>query len=164
MPQCFVGHHRPQIGAADADVDDIADRLAGVPLPVAAADAVAEVGHLVEHGMHLRHHIHAVHHDGLRLRGAQGSVQDGALLGDVDLVAPKHGVDARPQTGFLGQLEKQFESVVSDAVLGVVEVDADSLGLQALAALGVVGEKLAEVQFLDFSIVVLQRPPCGALG
>ena len=46
--QRFVGHDRAEVGAADADVDDVADALAGVALPLAAADAVGEGGHLVE--------------------------------------------------------------------------------------------------------------------
>ena len=33
----LVGHHRAEVGAADADVDDVADALAGVALPLAAA-------------------------------------------------------------------------------------------------------------------------------
>jgi hypothetical protein len=43
VPQRLVGHHRPQVRAADADVDDVADALAGVALPLAAADAVGEI-------------------------------------------------------------------------------------------------------------------------
>ena len=35
MPQGFVRHDRSEVGAADADVHDIADRLAGVTLPLA---------------------------------------------------------------------------------------------------------------------------------
>ena len=34
VAQRLVRHHRPEVGAADADVDDVADRLAGVPLPL----------------------------------------------------------------------------------------------------------------------------------
>ena len=30
VAQRLVGHHRAEVGAADADVDDVADRLAGV--------------------------------------------------------------------------------------------------------------------------------------
>ena len=37
--QRLVGHDRAEVGAADADVDDVADALAGVSLPLAAADA-----------------------------------------------------------------------------------------------------------------------------
>ena len=49
VAQRLVGHHRAEVGAADADVDDVADRLAGVAGPRAAADALGEVGHPVEH-------------------------------------------------------------------------------------------------------------------
>ena len=37
VAQRLVGHHRPEVGAADADVDHVADRLAGVALPLAAS-------------------------------------------------------------------------------------------------------------------------------
>ena len=43
MLERLVGHHRPEVGAADADVDDVANALAGVALPFAAADAVGEI-------------------------------------------------------------------------------------------------------------------------
>ena len=54
------------------------------------------------------HDVLAVDEDGLRPSGAQGDVQDGALLGDVDLVAAEHGVDAVAQAGLLGQPEQQL--------------------------------------------------------
>ena len=72
MPQGLVGHHRPQVGAADADVDDVADRLAGVALPLPAAHPVGEIGHLVEHGVDLGHDVVAVHDDRLSLRRRAG--------------------------------------------------------------------------------------------
>ena len=36
----FVGHHRAEVGAADADVDDIANAFAGLTFPCAAPDAL----------------------------------------------------------------------------------------------------------------------------
>ena len=66
---------------------------------------------------------------------AQRDVQDGAVLGDVDLVAAEHGVDARAQAGLLGQLQQQLERLVGDAVLRVVEEEADGLERHPLAAL-----------------------------
>ena len=72
-------------------------------------------------------------------------MQDGPLLGDVDLLAAEHGVDAGSQAGFLGQLQEEIQRLVGDAVLGVVEVDADGLDRQAFAAFRVVGEELPEV-------------------
>jgi hypothetical protein len=42
-------------------------------------------------------HPGAVHEDLRAARGAQRHVQHGAVLGDVDLVAAEHGVDALAQ-------------------------------------------------------------------
>ena len=96
------------------------------------------------------------------LRRAQGHVQDRALLGDVDLLAAEHGVDPRPQAGFLGELQEQFERFVRDAILGVVQVNARGFGGHALAARGVLGEQLPQMQFPDLLIVGLEGFPCGA--
>ena len=63
--------------------------------------------------------------DGLPFGGAQGHVQDGPLLGLVDLLPAKHGIDTGPQAGFLGQLQEEPHRRVGGAVLRVVEVDAD---------------------------------------
>ena len=105
-PEGLVGHHRAEVRAADADVDDVADALAGMTRPRAPSHPVGELGHPVEHGVNGRHHVLAVDEDRLPLRGAKSHVQDGALLGDVDLLPPEHGVDAGPQARLLGQLKE----------------------------------------------------------
>ena len=38
-------------------------RLPVVALPIAAADAVGKIGHLVEDGMNLRHDVLAIHNN-----------------------------------------------------------------------------------------------------
>ena len=95
------------------------------------------------------------------LGGAQSHVQHRALLRDVDLLAAEHGVDALPQAGLLRQLQQQFQRLVGDAVLGIIEKKADSLGGKTLASLRVVGEQLAEMDFTDLLVVSSQRLPCG---
>ena len=70
----FVGHHRPEVRAPNADVDNVANALAGVALPGAAADPVAEISHPVEHGVDSRDHVLAINKDGSTFRGAQGHV------------------------------------------------------------------------------------------
>ena len=164
MLERLVGHHRPEVGAADADVDDVANALAGVALPGAAAHAVAEVRHLVEHGVHLGHHVLAVDDDGGAARRAQGHVQDRAIFRDVDLLTPEHGVDARAQAGFLGQLQEELEGFVGDAVLRVIEVEAHGLDRQALAACGIIRKELAEMQFPDLLMVGREGLPGRACG
>jgi hypothetical protein len=44
--QRLGGHARAEVGAADADVDDVADRFAGGAAPVAAVDSGDEALHL----------------------------------------------------------------------------------------------------------------------
>jgi len=47
VPQRFVCHHRIQIGAADANIDDVADRSSGVAAPATATDVFEEDGHAI---------------------------------------------------------------------------------------------------------------------
>ena len=65
-------------------------------------------------------------------RRAQRHVQHGALLGDVDLLAAEHRVDALAQPDSSASSQQQLQRLVGDAVLRVVEIDAG--GLDASAA------------------------------
>ncbi len=153
VAQGLIGHDRAEVRATDADVDDVADRPAGVAGPGAGADLLAEVGHAVEHGVDLLHHVEAVEHERGRAGHAQGDVQDGAVLRDVDGLPGEHGGGALGQAGLLGQGDKQAEGLVGDAVLGVVEVQAGAFGGEALASPGVGGEQVAQVRVLDLVVV-----------
>ena len=161
VPQRFVGHHRAEVGAADADVDDVANAFAGVAHPGAAADALGEGGHLVEHRMNCRHDILAVDHDRGALRRPQRDVQHGAILGDVDLLAAEHGVDSAAHVALFGELKEQLERFVGDAVLRVIEEDADGLGGHPLAARGVSREELPQVRAASLLGIDGERLPCG---
>ena len=70
------------------------DALAGVAVPRAGADRVGEGGHLVEDGVDFGHDVFAVDEDGFGFGRAQSDVEDGAVLGDVDLLAGEHGFGA----------------------------------------------------------------------
>ena len=118
MLQRLVGHHGPEVGAADPDVDDVANAFACVSFPFAAADATREIRHLVEDGMDQGHDVLSVHEDGRGLGRAQGYVQDGTFLREIDLVAAKHGIDMRPQAGLLRQW---MSSVMVSSVMRFLE-------------------------------------------
>ena len=108
--QRFVGHGRTEVGAADADVDDVADALAGDAGPLAGAHPVGELGHPVEHGVDVGDDVLAVDHE-VRVAGhAQRDVEDGAVLGDVDVLAAEHRVDAVPEPAPVGQCEQERAS------------------------------------------------------
>ena len=87
-----------------ADIDDVADRFTGVAFPFPITHSVGEIGHFRKHGVDLRYDVLPVQDDGAPFGGAQGHVQDGPLLRDIDFFPAKHGIDAGPQTGFLCQL------------------------------------------------------------
>jgi hypothetical protein len=107
------------------------------------------------------HHVLAVNHDRGPARHAQGNVQDGATLGEIDLLAAEHRVDSFAQAAFFREREKQAHGFVGDPVLGVVEENAAGLGGETLATRRIVGEKLAQRNVLDFFEVRLQRFPRG---
>jgi hypothetical protein len=62
-------------------------------------------------------HIRAAHHDRFVLHGSQSDMQNGAFLGDVDLIAAKHGIDPLAQTGLIREFEQQPDGLIGDAVL-----------------------------------------------
>ena len=92
-------------------------------------------------------------------RHPQRHVQHGAVLGDVDVLAGEHRFAALGDAALAGQLAEQQQRLVGDPVLGEVEVEAGALGDQALAALGVGGEEVAQVGAADLLVVGLQRAP-----
>src|SRR6185295_9694591 len=49
-----------------------------------------------------------------------------------------------------------------DAVLRVIKIDAQGVGRQPLAAFGVLGEQLPQLQFTNLLIVAFERLPGGA--
>ena len=87
----------------------------------------------------------AVHCQGVSGRAAQGRVEDGAVLGDVDVLAVIHGVAAARDVYLLGELDQGVADVVGQQVLGQVDVEVSQLVGEALGALGVVGEPGAQV-------------------
>src|SRR5262249_58666691 len=94
VPERLVRHHRPEVGTADTDIDDVANAFSGMALPLAAADAVGEFGHLVEHGMNVAHHALSLDYNRRPSWRTQRNVQDPAIFRDVDFLASEHRVDS----------------------------------------------------------------------
>ena len=92
-----------------------------MPLPLATTDSVGEIGHTVEHGVHLWRHVLAVHDYGCISRCTQRGVQNRSLLRDIDFLSAKHRVDSFPQARFLGELQQQVEGFGRDAILRIIE-------------------------------------------
>jgi hypothetical protein len=161
--QRLVGHDGSEVRAADADVDHVADALAGVAGPLPAPHALRERRHAVQHPVDVRYDVVAVHEDRLAARRAEGDVEDGAVLRHVDPVAAKHRVDPLAQAAVAGERDEEPDGLVGDAVLRVVEEEAGALGGQALPAAGVAREQVAEVLGAVLLEVLLQGFPGGAV-
>ncbi len=92
--QRVVSHRRPKITAADADVHDVANYASGVTDAASVADRRGELRHLLQHALHLGHDIDTVDDESGARGHPQSDVQNGAVLGDVDVLTSKHRVDA----------------------------------------------------------------------
>ena len=102
VAQRIAGELRPEVRAADADVDhvgDAASRVAGAP---PAADVVGQCLHACEHGRDV---------GAMRIAAgsAQRHVQDRALLGVIDRLARDHRRPRRRDAGDLGDRQQAIE-------------------------------------------------------
>ena len=146
VAQGLVGHHGTEIRAADADIDDVFDALAGVAFPFSRADAVGKLGHAVENGMHLWNNINAIDFDRRRAWSAEGGVEDGAVLGDVDFIAPEHGIDFATQTGGVREIDEASDCLAGDQVFRIIQEKPSGFELELLSAGRIGGKKLAKVR------------------
>ena len=136
-------HGRAEVGAADADVDDVGHRLAERAAHPSLAHVRREAQHLFARADHVGHHVLAVDHDRLAGEIAQRHVQDGAVLGDVDLLAGEHRL-ARPRPRRLGELDERGQDPGVDALLGIVEqeiVEGDAECLEPRRIVGEIGSR-----------------------
>ena len=101
------GHGGAEIGAADADVDDVGHRLPERAAHPSLAHVRREAQHLFPCADGLGHHVLAVDENRLAGEIAQGGVKHGALLGDIDLHAGEHRVAPGFDLGHLGELDER---------------------------------------------------------
>ena len=99
--------------------------------------------------MHLGDDVDTVDDERRVPRHAQRDVQHRPILGDVDVLAAEHRLGALAHAARVGERAEQRERLVGDAVLGVVEVPARDLDVEAIAAVRVVGEDRPQVPRAD---------------
>ena len=164
--QSLVSHDRAQIGAADADGHQMLDLFAGNALPLTGAHALGEGIHAIEDLVHVGDDVLAVD-DELALlacRAAQRGVQDGAVLGGVDVLAGEHGVTALLELHLAGKIAQQLDGLISHQVLRQIEVQVTGVKAQLVHAVGVSSEPGLEVDTfgLELLLMSLERLPSGS--
>jgi hypothetical protein len=134
-------------------------RLPVWPFPRPAADSVAKIGHSVEHGVDLGHHVLGVYNDRCSPGGTQRHMQHGSPLRDVDLLPPEHRIDLCTQAGCFRQIEQKLEGFCGDAIFRVIEVDPRGFCGQAFATLRVLRKELPQMQSMNGSMMVFKGLP-----
>ena len=151
------GHDGSEIGAADADVDDVGDRLAGGTADRAGADTVGVAAHGVEHGANLRHDVGAIDADRPVGPVAQGDVQHGAVFGRVDARAGKHGVAALLDAGRFRERSEEPHRLDVDRAFGEVDRQIVQRGGVAIGAARIDGEDVAHRHGRSFGAMAAER-------
>jgi len=106
IDQGFRGHNEAKIGTADADVDDVGDRLPREALELMSVEPIGEVEHLLTFALYERHDVLAVEEQRAVGRPPERDVQGRTVLGTVDMLAREHGLDPGRYLGLLGELDQ----------------------------------------------------------
>src|SRR5437764_1151399 len=109
--------------------------------------------------MDVRHDIATLVQDGSPAWSTQRDVKDRALLRNIDCLTLKHGLDPAAKIRLCRQLQQQLQCLGGDAVFGIIEIDACGFCAQAFTTVGLLREKLPEMEVLDAVIVGLQQSP-----
>ena len=156
----FGGHAGPEVGAADADVDDGPDPLAGVAGPLAAPHPVGEPAHLVEDGVDRGNDVLAVDFDALVARRAERDVEDGAVFGDVDVLAGEHRIAELLDAGAASpSADEHAQRLGAHPLLRVVDVEVARGHGEVGAALRIGREQLAQMDVGHRGRMLGQRLP-----
>ena len=149
----FGHHHRTEVGTADTDVHHVLDGLAGVALPLAAADEVGEIFHVLEHGADFGHHVLAIDADRVITLVAERGVEHGALFGGINLLAGEVLLAHVFEVRGLKQVLELGHGLVGDDVLGVVQEESAGLQAELLGTCRVLCEEFLHVPGLcDFGV------------
>mmetsp|Transcript_123357 Transcript_123357/g.345342 ORF Transcript_123357/g.345342 Transcript_123357/m.345342 type:complete len:584 (+) Transcript_123357:170-1921(+) len=147
-PQGLVDELHAEVGAADADGDDICELLAGEAGPLAGADLLRESLHVVEHLPDLGDDVLAIDADLRVARGAQGDVEHRPALRLVDLDAVVHLLALPLDVGRLRKREELVHRLRVDALAAVVKRQPAALQEHRVVP-GLVLEQRAEVRALQ---------------
>ena len=109
--------------------------------------------------LHAGHHVLAVDEDGPAGAVAERDVQDGAVLGAVDLLAGEHPVAPRLDLRRAGEIEQEAQRLSVDAVLRIVEEEIVEAQRVALEALRVLREEIAKMRVAEARGMGAERLP-----
>ena len=139
-----AGEARPQVGAADAEVEHVGECAPARAPDAAGAQPARETPHVRQHRRHLPRHV--LPFEAHRHVGAQRDVQRRAVLAGVDALACQHLRAPGLELAFARELHEQPHRFGRDALLGIIEQQSVQREAELPEPLGVLREELAQVQ------------------
>ncbi len=152
-------HDGAEIGAADADVDDVGDFLSGEAFPFSGSDGVGEGAHLLKHLFHARHDVLPFNVNGAAVEVPEGGVEDGALFGEINDCARKHALSPFLDVGVFREVEEEAHGVGGDSVFGIIEEGVADAEGEFVETLLVPGEEFAQGDLAHAFAVAGERFP-----
>ena len=132
--------------------------------PRTVADLLRKPPHLFENCGDGRHDVLAVDDGGPARSVAQGDVEDGTPLREVDLFAGKHLCPPRLDIGSAGEVGEEAHRLLRHAVLRIVEEKIVVPQVETLETLRVVCEQIAQMQAAHALGVFVEGLPCPRPG
>ncbi len=163
-PQRLDRHGGPEVGAADADVDDQVEHVAAAGADAAGAHALGEVEHALALGAHRLAQVAPGDDHGPVTVRAQRRVQHRAPLGGIDRHAAEHAVDALAQPELLDQLAEGCEHAFGDPLAGKIEQQSDRAAGEVRVARAIGVEQHAQRLLRQLTAECFQRAPRRAAG
>jgi hypothetical protein len=106
----FGDHDGTEVGPTDADIHDVGDRLACVPLPQSRTNLFGENLHVLAGGFDFRHEVLSIDKEGLIGGASEGDVEDRSIFGEIDLFATEHPVAEFFYLSFFEELAEKVKS------------------------------------------------------
>lgn len=160
-----------QIRTTNTNVDNGCELLAGISLPLSTSNLLRKLLHVLKNLIDTTLCVHDINTINLHIPTAnisQSSVVHGATLGEVDLLASKHGIALLLNASLLGELDEEIEGLICEEVLGEVEEDLGGYTVggegsgEAVESLGVGSECLLEYEGLAYAVAMgLEVRPSG---
>ena len=121
--QSLSDHHRAQVGTTDTDINYGIDGLPCVPLPSSVSNGLGEFLHVFQHRRNLTGAIFA---DLELFEVTEGDMENGTILGSVDMLSGEHLVPVGLNFGLSNEVEEGFENGCGNQVFGVIQEEGDS--------------------------------------
>ena len=115
-------HNGTQVRTTDTNVDNGIDGLSGVSLPSTVSNGLGKLFYVLKYGRNL---TDAFLSDLVLVKVTEGDVEDGTILGRIDMLSGEHLVPIGLHLGLPNELEEGVEDGFGNQVFGIIQEEGD---------------------------------------